>query len=128
MKACHGLTDAVESQHPCAVVKVDPYPWRMWGTDGFVHPVMPGRIARVGAEETPGFIVVPQQAQGTLAFAADASVGHPNRKFSIPLYLPIEAATRQSLTAQHLCKGVEPLCIIRVGLQVAGSSHLLVSI
>lgn len=100
----------------------------MWGADGFVHPVMPGRIACVRAEETPGFIIVSQQAQGTLAFAADASVGHSDREFSIPLDLPIEAATRQSLTAQHLGEGIKPLRIIRVRLQVAGSSHLFVSV
>lgn len=99
----------------------------MWRADNFVHPVMPGRIARVRAEETPGFIVIPQQAQGTLAFAAYAPVGHSNRELAIPLNLPVEAGTRQSLTAQYLGKCVKPLRIIRVGLQVAGSSHLLVT-
>lgn len=89
---------------------------------------MPGRIARVRAEETPGFIIVPQQAKGTFAFAADAPVGHSNREFAVPLDLPVEAATGQSLAAQNLGKGVKPLWIIGVGLQVAGSSHLLVAI
>lgn len=100
----------------------------MWRADDFVHSVMPGGIARVRAEETPGFIVVPQQAEGALALAADALVGHSDREFPIPLDLPIEATTRQSLAAQHLSEGVKPLLIIRVGLQVAGSSHLLVAI
>lgn len=100
----------------------------MGSADGFVYPIMPGRVTRVRAKETPGFIVVPQQTEGTLAFAADTSVGNSNREFSVPLDLPVEPATRQSLTAQHLGKGVKPLRVIRVRLQSAGSSNLLVSV
>lgn len=102
----------VEGQHACSVVQVHAYPGGVWGVDGRVHTVVPGRVARVGAEETPGLVVVAQQTQGAFALPADALVGHADGELAVPLDLPVEAASRQSLAAQHLGEAVEPLLVV----------------
>lgn len=84
----------------------------MWSVDGRVHAVVPGGVARVGAEQAPGLVVVAQQTQGAFALPADALVGHANGELTAPLDLPVEAASRQSLAAQHLGEAVEPLLVV----------------
>lgn len=121
MQEGHAVAYAVKCQHTCSVVQVHGYPGGVGGVDGFVHPVVPGGVTRVRAEETPGFVVVAQQTEGALALAADALVGHSNGELSSPLDLPVEAASGQGLPAQHLGEAVEPLRVVSVGLQVPGA-------
>lgn len=78
-------------------------------TDGLVHPVVPGRVARIGAQEAPGLVIVSQQTEGAFAFTAETLVGHAHGELSAPLDLPVEAAAGQGLTAQDLGKAVKPL-------------------
>lgn len=115
---------AVECQHACGVVQVHTYPRGVWSVNGRVHAVVPGWVARVGAKEAPGLVVVAQQAQRAFALPADALVSHPNGELPAPLDLPVEAASRQSLAAQHLGEAVEPLLVVRIGLQVPGADDL----
>lgn len=114
----------VESQHACRVVQVHTYPGGVRSVDGRVHAVVPGWVARVGTQEAPGLVVVAQQTQRAFALPADASVGHANGELAAPLNLPVVAASRQSLTAQHLSEAVEPLLVVWVGLQVPGADDL----
>lgn len=117
----HAVTYAVKCQHTCSVVQVHAYLGGVGGVDGFVHAVVPGRVTRVRAEETPGFVVVAQQTQGAFALPADAPVGHSNGELPTPFNLPVEASSGQGLPAQHLGKAVEPLRVVSVGLQVPGA-------
>lgn len=117
----HGAAYAVKCQHTCSVVQVHAYPGRVGATDGFVHSVVPGRVTRVWTEETPGFVIVAQETQWTFALSADALVGHSNRELPTPLNLPVEAASRQGLPAQHLGKAIKPLWVVSIGLQVPGA-------
>lgn len=95
----HGVANAVKCQHTCTVVQVHTDLGRVRAMDGLVHSVVPGRVTRVRAEQTPGFIIVAQQAQWAFAFAADAFIGHSNGELSTPLDLPVVAASRQGLSA-----------------------------
>lgn len=106
------------------MVQVHAYPGWVWPIDGFVHPVVPGGVSRVGAEEAPGFFVVAQQAQRTFALPADAPVCHPDGELPAPLDFPVEAASGQGLSAQHLGEAVEPLGVVAVGLQISGADDL----
>lgn len=126
VQEAHGVADAVKCQHPRRVVQVHAYPGGVGATDGFVHPVVPGGVARVGAEQAPGFVVVAQQTQRAFAFPADAPVGHPDGELPIPFDLPVEAASGQGLSAQHLGKAVEPLQVVPVGLQVPSADDFSV--
>lgn len=121
MQEGHAATDAVKCQHTFSVVQVHGYPGGVGGVDGFVHAVVPGRVTRVRAEETPGFVVVAQQTQRTFAFPADAPVGHSDGELPTPFDLPVEAPSGQCLPTQHLGKAVEPLRVVPVGLQVPGA-------
>lgn len=121
MQEGHGVAYAIKCQHTRSVVQVHAYPWGVRGVDGFVHAVVPGRVARVRAEETPGFVVVAQQTQRAFALPADAPVGHPDGELPAPLDLPVEAASGQGLPAQHLGEAVEPLRGVCVRLQVPGA-------
>lgn len=121
----HGaVAYAVKRQHPRRVVQVHAYPGWVRPVDGFVHPVVPGGVSRVGAEEAPGLVVVSQQAQRALALPADAPVGHADGELPAPLDFPVEATARQGLAAQHLGEAVEPLRAVAVGLQVSGADDL----
>ena len=120
----HAVAYAIKRQHARRVVQVHAYPGGVGGADGFVHPVVPSRVARVGAEEAPGFIVVAQQTQRAFALPADAPVGHADGKLPAPLDLPVEAASGQGFPAKHLGKAVEPLRVLSVGLQVPGADDL----
>lgn len=126
MQETHGVAYAVECQHARSVVQVHAYPGGVGPADGFVHPVVPGGVARVGAEQTPGFVVVAQQTQRAFALPADAPVGHPDGELPTPLDLPVEAASGQGLSTQHLSKAVKSLWVISVGLQVSGADHFSV--
>lgn len=117
----HAATYGVKCQHTFSVVQVHTYPGGVGGVDGFVHAVVPGRVARVRAEETPGFVVVAQQTQWAFALPADAPVGHSNGELPAPFDLPVEASSGQGLPAQDLGKAVEPLGVVPVGLQVPGA-------
>lgn len=94
MKEGHGATYAVKCQHTCSVVQVHAYPGWVGATDGFVHPVVPGRVTWVRTEETPRFVVVAQETQWAFALSADALVGHADGELPTPLDLPVEAASR----------------------------------
>lgn len=118
MQEGHGVAYAVERQHTCSVVQVHTYPGRVRAVHWLVHPVVPGRVTCVRTEETPGLVVVAQEAQGAFALATDALVGHSNGELPAPLNLPVEAASREGLPAQHLGKAVKALCVVSVGLQV----------
>lgn len=117
----HGAAYAVKGQYTCHVVQVHTYPGGMGALDSFVHAVVPGGVTRVGAEETPGFVVVAQQTQWAFALPADAFVGNPDGELAVPLDFPVEAASGQGLSAQHLSKTVKPLWGFGVGLQVSGA-------
>lgn len=121
MQEGHAAAYAIKRQHTCSVVQVHAYPGGVGGGDGFVHPVVPGRVTCVGAEEAPGFVVVAQQTQRAFALPADAPVGHSDGELPAPLDLPVEAASGQGLPAQHLGEAVEPLRVLSVGLQVPGA-------
>lgn len=121
MQEGHGVAYAVKSQHPRSVIQVHAYSGRVGAADGFVHPVVPGRVTGVRAEQTPGLVVVAQQTQRAFAFTADAPVGHSDGELAAPLDLPVEAASGQRLPAQHLGEAVEPLGVVSVGLQVSGA-------
>lgn len=121
MQEGHGVAYAVKGQHPRTVVQVHAYPGGVGAADGFVHAVVPGRVAGVGAQQAPGLVVVAQQTQGAFALPADALVGHPDGELPAPLYLPVEAPPRQGLAAQHLGEAVEPLRVVPVRLQVPGA-------
>lgn len=120
----HAAADAVERQHPGAVVQVHAYPGGVGGADVLVHPVVPGGVARVGAQQTPGFVIVAQQAHGAFALPADAAVGHSDGELPVPLDFPVEASPGERLPAQHLGEAVEALRVVSVGLQVSGADHL----
>lgn len=98
----------------------------MGAADGFVHPIVPSGVARVGAEEAPGLVVVAQQTQRAFALSADAPVGHADGELPAPLDLPVEAPPGQRLSAQHLGEAVEPVWVVPVGLQVSGADDLSV--
>lgn len=117
----HGVAYAVKCQHTCSVVQVHSYPGGVGAADGFVHPVVPGRVTWVWTQETPGFVIVAQETQWTFALSTDALVGHPDRELPTPLNLPVEAASRQGLSAQHLGKAVKPLRVVSIGLQLPGA-------
>lgn len=93
MQEGHAVAYAVKCQHACGVVQVHAYPRGVGGIDGCVHAVVPGRVTRVGAEETPGLVVVAQQTQRAFALPADAPVGHSDGELPAPLDLPVEAAS-----------------------------------
>lgn len=116
-----GAAYAVKGQHAGRVVQVHAYPGGVRGADGFVHPVVPGGVARVGAEQAPRLVVVAQQAERAFALAAEAPVGHADGELARPLDLPVEAAAGQRLAAQHLGEAVEALRVVVVGLQVPGA-------
>lgn len=120
----HAAAYAVECQHAGAVVQVHAYPGGVGGADAFVHPVVPGGVARVGAQQTPGFVIVAQQARGAFAFPADAAVGHPDGELPVPLDFPVEASSGKRFPAQHLGKAVEALGVVPVGLQLSGADDL----
>lgn len=90
----HAAANAVERQHACCVVQVHTYPGGMGTADCFVHPVVPGGVTRVRAEQTPRFVVVAQQTQRTFALTTNTSVGHTNGELPVPLDLPVEASAR----------------------------------
>lgn len=117
----HVAAYAVESQHARTVVQVHAYPGGVGGSDGFVHPVVPGRVARVRAQQTPGFVIVAQETHGAFALPADAAVGHSDGELPVPLDFPVEASSGERLPAQHLGEAVEPLRVVSVGLQVSGA-------
>lgn len=118
MQKGHGVAYAVERQHTCSMIQVHAKPGRVRAVDSFVHPVVPGGVARVRAEEAPGLVVVAQETQGAFALAADALVGHADGELPAPLDLPVEAAAGERLSAQHLGEAVKALCVVSVGLQV----------
>lgn len=120
----HAAAYVVESQHTGAVVQVHAYPGGVGGADGFVHPVVPGGVARVRAQQTPGFVIVAQQARGAFALPADTAVGHSDGELPVPLDFPVEASSGERLPAQHLGKAVEALRVVSVGLQVSGADDL----
>lgn len=124
MQEGHAAAYAVESQHAGTVVQVHAYPGGVGGADGFVHPVVPGGVARVRAQQTPGFVIVAQQACGAFALAADTAVGHSDGEFSVPLDFPVETSSGERLSAQHLSKAVEALGVVAVGLQLSGADDL----
>ena len=128
MQQAHAAADAVEGQDPRGVVKIHPYPGRMRAGHVLVHPVVPGGVTRVGAEQAPRLVVIAQQAERALALAADALVGHADGELPAPLDLPVEAATGQGLSAQHLGEAVEALRGVAVWLQVPRADHLLVAV
>lgn len=117
----HAASYAVKGQNTCCVVQVHAYPGGVGGVDGFVHAVVPGRVTCVRAQEAPGLVVVSQQAQRAFALPADAFVGHADGELPAPLDLPVEAASGQSLPAQHLSKAVKPVWAVSVRLQVSGA-------
>lgn len=120
----HGVSYAVEGQHARRVVQVHAYPGGVGGADGFIHAVVPGGVSRVRAEEAPGFVVVPKQAQRAFALPADAPVGHADGELAAPLDLPVEATPGQSLPAEDLSEAVEPVRVVPVRLQVSCADHL----
>lgn len=124
MQERHAAAYAVERQHARAVVQVHAYPGGVGGADASVHPVVPGRVARVGAQQTPGFVIVAQQAHGAFALAADAAVGHPDGELPVPLDFPVEASSGERLPAQHLGEAVEAVRVVSVGLQLSGADDL----
>jgi len=128
MQQAHAAADAVEGQHPGGVVQVHADPRRVRARHGLVHAVVPGGVARVGAQQAPGHVVVAQQTQRALALAADALVRHADGELAAPLDLPVEASPGQRLAAQHLGEAVEALRGVAVGLQVPGADHLLVAV
>lgn len=93
-----------------------------------VHFVVPGRVARVWAQETPGLFVVAQQAVGVLPFATDAPVGHADGKLPAPLGLPVKPEASQRLLTQHLGEAVEAIWMIWVKLDGLLSRDPLVPI
>lgn len=117
----HAVAYAVKCQHARRMIQVHAYPGGVGGIDVLVHAVVPRRVTSVRAEETPGFVVVAQQAQWAFALPADAPVGHPYGELPAPLNLPVEAASGQRLPTQHLGKAVEPVWVVSVGLQVPGA-------
>lgn len=121
MQEGHAVADAEKCQHTCGVVQVHTYPGWVGRVNGFVHTVVPRRVTRVRAEEAPGFIIVTQQAQWAFAFPADAPIGHSYGELPAPLDLPVEAASWERLTTQHLGKSIEPLWVVCVGLQISGA-------
>lgn len=120
----HAAADGVEGQHAGAVVQVHAYPGGVGGADAPVHPVVPGGVARVGAQQTPGLVIVAQQAGGAFALPADTAVGHSDGELAVPLNFPVEASSGERLPAQHLGKAVEALGVVPVGLQVSGADDL----
>lgn len=96
----------------------------MGGADAFVRPVVPGGVARVRAQQTPGLVVVAQQARGAFALPADAAVGHADGELPVPLDFPVEASCGERLPAQHLGEAVEALRVVSVGLQLSGADDL----
>lgn len=89
----HGAAYAVKGQYTCHVVQVHAYPGGVGAVDCFVHSVVPGRVTWVGAEKTPGFVVVTQKTEWAFALSAEAFVGHPDGEFAAPLDFPVEAAS-----------------------------------
>lgn len=126
VQEAHGVANTVKGQHPCCVVQVHAYPGGVRAAHGFVHPIMPGGVARVRAKEAPGLVVVAQQTQRAFALATDAPVGHANGELAAPLDFPVEAAPGQGLPAQHLGEAVEPLWVVSVGLQVPSADDFSV--
>lgn len=124
MQEGHAAADAVECQHTGTVVQVHAYPGGVGGADGFVHPVVPGGVACVRAQQTPGFVIVAQQAHGAFALPADSAVGHSDGELAVPLDFPVETSSGERLPAQHLGKAVEALGVVSVGLQVSGADDL----
>lgn len=122
----HGVAYAVKGQHACCVVQVHTYPGGVGAADGFVHPIVPSGVTRVGAEEAPGLVVVAQQTQRAFTLPADTPVRHTDGELPAPLDLPVEAAPGQRLPAQHLGEAVEPLWVVPIGLQVSGADDFSV--
>lgn len=89
---------------------------------------MPGRVARIRAQDAPGLVIVAQQAVRVLPFATDAPVGHADGELSAPLGLPVKPKTSQGLLAQHLRETVEAFWVIWVELDRFLPCHPLVPV
>lgn len=119
MKVDHGvLRDAVEGQSSCRPVQVHPnLVCEGQGRAGPEPPVVvAGRVAALRALQTPGRLVVSQQAAGHVPVPGDAVVGDADVGAAAPRHLPV-VGVQQALSAQHLGAALEALRVLR-GRQV----------
>lgn len=115
MQVDHGVPrDAVEAQFSFGIVEENPDPVGEGFRRGGPEPpvVVARRVDALRALQTPGQLVVSQQAAGSGAVPGDAVVGDADVGAAAPLHLPVNGI-QQPLPAQHLRASLKPVRVFR---------------
>lgn len=112
--------DLVEGQSASRIVHIHRYSVRVRGgregEDNF-SVVVPDRVTTSRAAQTPGLIISSKPAVGYASFPSDTTVTHWYKILSLPLNLPVTAAS-QTIRTQQLTAVVKSLWVIRVWLVI----------
>ena len=120
--------DAVEGQSAGWPVQVHSYCAGAGGGDRYVSGliIVSGRVTVRRAEQTPGLGIISQCALITPPFPLDAFIRHRYMSPTpTPLSLPV-AASRLTLSTQHLITPVKSLWVVRIRLLLTQTCHLSV--
>lgn len=89
---------------------------------------MPESITSLAAEQTPGFVIVPEVSFTAFPFPGNVFVCDGNvYSHPTPFHLPVAAAC-QALSAQHLAPVIKALRVVGTGLLLALNGHFSVPI
>src|SRR4029434_539775 len=120
--------DAVEGQSAGRPVQVHSYSSGEGGRGTYVSGliIVASRVITRRAVQTPGLVIMSQHAVIILPFPLDAFIRHRYMSPTpTPLSLPV-AASRLTLSTQHLIPAVKSLWVVRIPLVLIHICHLSV--
>lgn len=130
MKVDHGvLRDAVEGQSACRPVQVNPDSVGEGSGRAGPEPlvVVTRCVASLRTLQTPGPLVVSQQAARCVSISGDAVVGDADVSTAAPHHLPVRRV-QQSLPAQELRTALKAVRVVRGSVVRPHTSRLPVAL